>query len=826
MEMKQLARIMLVSCVACAAGITRGGEGEQRIQSIPGIEVWLDAQREADNRMPAGTSERRSGIPLDRWHDSIDPDLGAEQSDPQRQPQLLPIAAVGDSTAPVVGWVVRFDGVDDSLRILQFNRRFKDFSLFVVAAPHSNSGNYRGFVSTNQRGRKDYETGFNLDMNAAGSTSLQNINLEGRGFGGARNLMNTPVPLGTLQRIEAVADSAKQQIRLSIDGNPSGDRAYAATELLVDEMTIAARHYENGPGAQRVQGFLDGDIAEVILFDRVLSESESQTVRGYLDGKYAALSKALPVHIGLAMTAKNIEPLVVVADPPPVQMLVPGFTVFELPVKLTNINNLRYRKDGKLYALGYNGQISLLSDHDGDTLEDTATVFFENKGDLRGPIGMAVIPDGHALLTDSSGNPIAQAQGVVVASKGKISAIIDRDGDDIADEERVIASGWKEIPQNVDAIGVAIHPVDGSIYFGLGTAAYNNAYLLDDSGQSAFDLGSDRGTIQRIAPDLSQRTTVCTGVRFTIGMEFNADHELFVTEQEGATWLPNGNPFDELLHIQPGRHYGFPPRHPRHLPNVFDQPSLFDYRPQHQSTCGMTFNLPLRAGGPIFGPASWRGNAIVTGESRGKLYRTELLRNQAGQYLANNHLIGCLNMLTVDVCLTPRGDLLVACHSGGPDWGTGPGGSGKLFLIRYPLPQTPQPTTAWAAGPQEVRIAFDRPLDPGHLTQLGSRTKITYGQYVAAGDRFESIRPGYAVTQMQQSQPRYRLPVYSASVTADRTTVILATAPHHLDAKYAITLPALYGTATRGHLSLSAAPASRDRSCVLARWRAGELDTR
>ena len=27
----------------------------------------------------------------------------------------------------------------------------------------------------------------------------------------------------------------------------------------------------------------------------------------------------------------------------------------------------------------------------------------------------------------------------------------------------------------------------------------------------------------------------------------------FATDQEGATWVPNGNPFDELLHIQTGK---------------------------------------------------------------------------------------------------------------------------------------------------------------------------------------------------------------------------------------------------------------------------------
>ncbi|MGY8689462.1 MAG: c-type cytochrome, partial [Verrucomicrobiales bacterium] len=105
----------------------------------------------------------------------------------------------------------------------------------------------------------------------------------------------------------------------------------------------------------------------------------------------------------------------------------------------------------------------------------------------------------------------------------------------------------------------------------------------------------------RIAPDFKSREKICTGIRWPIALRFNPLGDLFCTDQEGATWLPNGNPYDELLHIQPGRHYGFPPRHPKHLPNVIDEPSVFDYGPQHQSACGMNFNEPVN-GGPVFGP--------------------------------------------------------------------------------------------------------------------------------------------------------------------------------------------------------------------------------
>ncbi len=474
-------------------------------------------------------------------------------------------------------------------------------------------------------------------------------------------------------------------------------------------------------------------------------------------------------------------------DAPAVQMLVPGFVADTLPLSLTNLNNVRYRTDGTLVALGYDGNLWLARDMDGDGREESVTNFYSNQGNLRGPIGMAILPDTHPLLKSASPAK-AKPWGVVVASKGRVTAIMDLDGDDVAETEQVIATGWQEIPQNVDAVGVAIHPVDHSIYFCLGTAAYNNAYLLDDEGHAKFDLQSERGTIQRLEADLSERTTVCTGIRFAVAMEFDEYGQLLVTEQEGATWLPNGNPFDELLHIVPGKHYGFPPRHPRHLPNVFDQPSLFDYKPQHQSTCGMIVNRPVAAGQPTFGPSAWRNDLFVCGESRGKLYRTHLVRDASNRYVAENSLIACLGLLTVDCCVSPRGDLIVACHSGGPDWGTGPTGPGTVYRIRYTQPTAPQPIACYATGSTELCVEFDRELDLSQMRQLALRCKITGGPYVAAADRFETIRPGYAITAMQQKSEVSSLPVHAASVAADKRSLLLSTDAHASDWSYALTM--------------------------------------
>src|SRR5262245_52290801 len=88
-------------------------------------------------------------------------------------------------------------------------------------------------------------------------------------------------------------------------------------------------------------------------------------------------------------------PLVIVSNPPPIQMLVPGFTVRELPLELNNVNSLVYAPDGRLFALAYNGNVFQLRDTDGDGLEDTASYFFKNESNqIPASIGMAWGPGG------------------------------------------------------------------------------------------------------------------------------------------------------------------------------------------------------------------------------------------------------------------------------------------------------------------------------------------------------------------------------------------------------------------------------------------------
>ncbi len=452
-----------------------------------------------------------------------------------------------------------------------------------------------------------------------------------------------------------------------------------------------------------------------------------------------------------------------------IRMLVPGFVVEELPVALPNINNLRFSPQGQLTALGYNGQVYLLSDTDRDGMEDAAVAYWD-RNTMSVPVGMAW-----------------SKEGLYVSSHGKVSLLKDTDGDLRADEEQVVAQGWP--PTDVGSGGVDATAVtldgDGNLYFGLLCADYSNPYRVEN-GVSRYDQHSLRGTIVRLAKGKTELETISTGVRVPYTLAFNRLGDLFLTDQEGATWLPGGNPLDELNHIQLGKHYGFPFRHPEYLPDVNDEPPVVGFGPQHQSTCGLIFN-ETRDGQPAFGPPDWEGNSLVAGFSRGRLWRVNLVKLPRG-YVGKPTQVASSSMLLADMAISPRGDLYVCCHSGPPDWGTGPQGEGKLFRIRFVGDKLPQPIIAWPAGPMEARVAFDRPA-PEHWNDKLDEATLAFGAHVRAADRFEVLKPPYEVVEQQAKMHRGQLPIAARRWSPDRRTLILTTDPHPVRESYAVSIP-------------------------------------
>lgn len=463
--------------------------------------------------------------------------------------------------------------------------------------------------------------------------------------------------------------------------------------------------------------------------------------------------------------------------PPRAQLLEPGFQARALPVQLTNANALAFGPDGRLYVLGYDGRIHRLIDTDGDGLEDRAAPYWDREG-LISPVALVWGPD----------------RILYVASHQKISRLVDTNGDGRADQEEVVAAGWPKIPSGsglVDAMGLAFDG-EGRLYFGLGCADFTNPYLLRD-GIPGYQTDSELGAILRLSPDGQSREIFATGFRFTYALKFNRAGDLFATDQEGETWLRGGNPLDELDQVQPGRHYGWPPRHEAYLPEVRDEPPIIGFRPQHQSACGLVFNEPTK-GNKLFGHEDWEGDAFVALFSRGRVNRVSLVKTLSG-YIGRDVPFATFNRMPVDLTISPDGALYVALHSGDPDWGTGPGGPGVLLRIE-PTPSAPlipRPVAAWAVSPIEVRVAFDTPLEPDSLAELPGQ-RIHFGRHLRAGTRFETIKPPYKAVEAEQAETRGSIAIASARLDDAGKTLILSTDPHPWAATYSLVLPTLRGT--------------------------------
>ena len=81
---------------------------------------------------------------------------------------------------------------------------------------------------------------------------------------------------------------------------------------------------------------------------------------------------------------------------------------------------------------------------------------------------------------------------------------------------------------------------------------------------------------------------------------------------------------------------------------------------------------------------------------------------------------------------------------------------------------------------------------------VGGVAKIEFGQYVSAGDRFEVLKPPYAVVKQQDATPRGRLSIHAARLDDDARTLVMRTDPHPLAVRYTVTLPGIKGAGQDG----------------------------
>ena len=239
-----------------------------------GLEWWLDSTRINPARSAQGLAPLGSGSLVGVW-----PDASGHRRHPrQRRPEAQPLFEEQDGYA-----FVRFDGVDDLLSTTSdagFSTR--DFTAVVAVRPDDNR-NWPGLVSGNLFDRNDYQTGFNIDMMPDTKDSFCTLMAEGPGFIGVRNLMTESVPFGRWVILTVSSRPGPAGVQLWINGRPQGTLPRDDGRIQADEMTVAARYWSNDadrPAFNR--GHFHGSVAQVLLYNRVLSDDERMAVEQFV----------------------------------------------------------------------------------------------------------------------------------------------------------------------------------------------------------------------------------------------------------------------------------------------------------------------------------------------------------------------------------------------------------------------------------------------------------------------------------------------------------------------------------------------------------------
>jgi mono/diheme cytochrome c family protein len=418
-----------------------------------------------------------------------------------------------------------------------------------------------------------------------------------------------------------------------------------------------------------------------------------------------------------------------------------GYEVTRLPLDDGPMPTALAWHEGKLFIASLKGGIYIAEDSDGDGLPDRYRLFSDY---LSAPFGL--LSDGKDLFVSHRHELLR------LKNDGRHS--------------EVIATGWGVSADYHDWAVGPVRDAAGCYYLSLS--------CQEDARPSAAGLG--RGKILQIDPDGKWRE-YAGGLRYAMGLVRNDRGDLFVTDNQGVV-----NPFNELNHIRPGRHYGFFNKGEPTDGVTTTLPAIQIPHPWTRSVNGVAL-IPEG-----FGP--FAGQIVGADYTTRKLIRLSLQRvgetYQGAAYQFSREDIGLIArdetfLGPVAVAFGPDGCLYVGSmiDSG---WGGG-NNRGAVERVKYvgPVPFGIREVRAHAAG---FTLDFTAPAD----AQLAASPE----QYTLSCYR-RIPRGGYETPD----QDRTRITVERVEVSADRRSVKLFVKPLRPTFVYDIAIGAIDGRKER-----------------------------
>ena len=254
--------------------------------------------------------------------------------------------------------------------------------------------------------------------------------------------------------------------------------------------------------------------------------------------------------------------------------LPPGFSLIKF-ADLYRPTGFTFDEQGRLYVTSQDGNVYILQDEDHDGRVDARLTFATG---YYFPLGVAI----HQPTGD-----------VYVSYQGAISVLQDTNGDDRADNERLLVD---DLPYDKHQNDNLEFGPDGWLYVGVGSTC-----------DACEDPDPRSASILRFNVETGENEIYATGMRNPYDVAFHPETgELFATDN-GRDDLGMEAPFEELNHIVQGGDYGYPG-----CWNEHDQPGCEETIPPvavfeaHSSANGVEFY-----NGESF-PPEYRGIGFVT----------------------------------------------------------------------------------------------------------------------------------------------------------------------------------------------------------------------
>ena len=188
--------------------------------------------------------------------------------------------------------------------------------------------------------------------------------------------------------------------------------------------------------------------------------------------------------------------------------------------------------DGGLAVTSLKGDVLIVRDSNRDELPDSTQSFAAG---LAAPFG--VLP-AESSREDSSTAGLS----LYVVHKPELIELTDRDGDGVAEEQRVRATGWGYTDNYHDWSSGPVRDAGGNLFI-----ATSSDYA--QAGRPE-ELCRWRGKVLKLTPD-GAMTPIAHELRYPMGIALDPLGRLFVSDQQGVA-----NCFNEINHIVDGARYG------------------------------------------------------------------------------------------------------------------------------------------------------------------------------------------------------------------------------------------------------------------------------